>query len=149
MKNEKKLDEKKIKKEYTLKIKKTDGSILEVEIPWFSEEFWATVPDEQKVVRYINPDMDVCYEITEETNKEELIEKILKENEGLNINDFYYPNENDIYIGSIEELKSVLIEELIELNQTRLFKIKADLIFNHSYEIKEIFSEYREKFQHS
>lgn len=91
---------------------------------------------------------NVIYEINQGTKKEELIEKILKENEWLTINDFFYPNENDIYIGSIEELKTVLTEDLIELNKTRQFKIKADLMFNHSDEIKQIFSEYIEKFQH-
>lgn len=59
MKNEKKLEEKQPKKEYMLKIKKHDGSIEEIGIPWLSEETWAKIPEEQKSIRYIDSNTSV------------------------------------------------------------------------------------------
>jgi len=56
MNNENKTEGKQQRKEWSLKVKKSDGSIEEVEIPWFTEEDWAKIPEEQKCIHYFYSD---------------------------------------------------------------------------------------------
>lgn len=56
MNDENKTEGKHQRIEYSLKSKNAEGIMEEVGIPWWTEEYWATIPEERKSIRYICSD---------------------------------------------------------------------------------------------